>query len=53
LSTLGGHTLRVAALLEIIERWKREGLKEEILIKLKDKIISDFGKNFFICLRWI
>jgi len=30
-------------LLEIIERWKKEGLKEEILLKLKDKIVSVFG----------
>jgi len=28
---------------EIIERWKKEGLKEEILIKLKDKIVAVFG----------
>jgi len=30
-------------LLEVIERWKKEGLKEEILIKLKEKITSVFG----------
>jgi len=30
-------------LLGIIERWKKEGLKEEILIKLKEKITSVFG----------
>ncbi len=29
---------------EIIERWQKEGLKEDILLKLKDKIISVFGK---------
>jgi len=30
-------------LTEIVERWKKEGLKEDILLKLKDKIISVFG----------
>ncbi|MFB0509467.1 MAG: hypothetical protein ACETVX_03140, partial [bacterium] len=28
---------------EIIQRWKKEGLKEDVLLKLKDKIISVFG----------
>ena len=28
---------------EIISRWKKEGLKEEVLLKLKDKIILVFG----------
>jgi hypothetical protein len=28
---------------EIISRWNKEGLKEDILLKLKDKIISVFG----------
>jgi transcriptional regulator with XRE-family HTH domain len=27
---------------EIIERWKKEGLKEDVLLKLKDKIVSVF-----------
>jgi DNA-binding XRE family transcriptional regulator len=30
-------------LTDIIERWKREGLKDDVLLKLKDKIISVFG----------
>ncbi|MDH5186424.1 MAG: helix-turn-helix domain-containing protein [candidate division WOR-3 bacterium] len=30
-------------LFEIIERWQKEGLKEGVLLKLKDKIISVFG----------
>ncbi len=30
-------------LAEIIVRWKKEGLKEDVLLKLKDKIISVFG----------
>jgi transcriptional regulator with XRE-family HTH domain len=30
-------------LIEIIERWKKEGLKSDVLLKLKDKIISVFG----------
>jgi hypothetical protein len=30
-------------LTNIIERWQKEGLKKEILLKLKDKIISVFG----------
>ncbi|MDH5682961.1 MAG: hypothetical protein OEZ20_00605, partial [candidate division WOR-3 bacterium] len=30
-------------LTEIIERWQKEGLKEGVLLKLKDKIISVFG----------
>ena len=30
-------------LTEIIERWKKEGLKDDVLLKLKDKIISVFG----------
>jgi len=25
---------------KIISRWKKEGLKEDVLLKLKDKIIS-------------
>ncbi len=29
---------------EIIERWKKEGLKKDVLLKLKDKIISVFSK---------
>ncbi len=29
-------------LYEIIERWKKEGLKQDVLLKLKDKIISVF-----------
>jgi hypothetical protein len=28
---------------EIIRRWQKEGLKEDVLLKLKDKIISVFG----------
>ena len=28
---------------EIINRWQKEGLKEDVLLKLKDKIISVFG----------
>jgi transcriptional regulator with XRE-family HTH domain len=28
---------------EIIERWEKEGLKENVLLKLKDKIIAVFG----------
>jgi transcriptional regulator with XRE-family HTH domain len=28
---------------EIIERWKKEGLKDDVLLKIKDKIISVFG----------
>jgi hypothetical protein len=28
---------------QIIERWHKEGLKKDILLKLKDKIISVFG----------
>ena len=30
-------------LADIIERWKKEGLKDDVLLKLKDKIISVFG----------
>ncbi|MDH5684235.1 MAG: hypothetical protein OEZ20_07210, partial [candidate division WOR-3 bacterium] len=30
-------------LTEIIERWQKEGLKEDVLLKLKDKIINVFG----------
>jgi transcriptional regulator with XRE-family HTH domain len=29
---------------EIIERWKKEGLKQDVLLKLKDRIIFVFGK---------
>ncbi|MDH5684625.1 MAG: hypothetical protein OEZ20_09200, partial [candidate division WOR-3 bacterium] len=29
-------------LTEIIERWEKEGLKDDVLLKLKDKIISVF-----------
>jgi len=28
---------------KIISRWKKEGLKEDVLLKLKDKVISVFG----------
>jgi transcriptional regulator with XRE-family HTH domain len=30
-------------LAKIIERWQKEGLKDDVLLKLKDKIISVFG----------
>jgi hypothetical protein len=30
-------------LTEIIKRWQKEGLKDDVLLKLKDKIISVFG----------
>jgi hypothetical protein len=30
-------------LTEIIERWGKEGLKKDVLIKLKDKIVAVFG----------
>ena len=30
-------------LADIIERWKKEGLKDDVLLKLKDKVISVFG----------
>jgi hypothetical protein len=30
-------------LTDIIERWQKEGLKDDVLLKLKDKIISVFG----------
>jgi transcriptional regulator with XRE-family HTH domain len=30
-------------LAEIIERWQKEGLKDDVLLKLKDKIIAVFG----------
>ncbi len=28
---------------EIVEQWKKEGLKEEVLLKLKEKIIAVFA----------
>jgi hypothetical protein len=30
-------------LADIIKRWQKEGLKDDVLLKLKDKIISVFG----------